>query len=369
MLDRLEAGLLILGILFISTSINAPNLLVGYGLVVAYMMLILAYLPSYRGAGIFFLAHLIAAGILIYTESMFTSVTILSLIVRSLVLLILIHIIARGYFEGVGTRLLLLLVLEVIIAYSIALLYYAHDAIEVGLDIYSAAYIPFVYLSHRFYRDGDKSSAATLIFAMVLYYVSAAYFMAELTFLVSIVALLIYWTKIGLNRRYTPVFLLILAVIAGALSQPYIYYNIMIIGYPFNPASWMGTQWQQTHEGPYCLQGNVFQYTYDPSRLRILDTCVIVEGVVATYPVKNMDGDITFDLELDPEYSHMLSIGSHILRRSRIHVEIVPHDQPNTYIPEIGERVRVVGVWVVDTDHGSWSEIHPAWHIEPLPQS
>ena len=366
-MDRyLELTLLILGIFFISTSINAPNFLVGYGLVVAYAMLILAYTPNNRGVLIFFVAHLVAAGIIIITEAAFTHVIILSLIVRTLILLCLVHFIKKGYLGGAGYRLVTLMVLEIIIAYTIALLYYAHDAIEVGLDIYSAIYIPFIYLSHKYYSKGDKLSASMLIFALTLYYISAAYFMALMTFILSIVILLVYWTGTGLEKRYTPIFLIILTLVAGVISQPYINYNIHVITYPFQPASWMGTQWIQTKQGQYCLQGNVFINTYDPSRLRILDTCVTVEGVVVSHPSKYTDGDITFDLELDPEYSHMLSIGSHILRRGRIHVEIVEGDQPNVYVPKMGERVRIVGVWVVDTDHGSWSEIHPAWYIEKI---
>lgn len=362
----LELTLFILGIFFISTSINAPNLLVGYGLVVAYAMLILVYSPNNRGIIIFFLAHLVAAGIMIYTEAAFTHVIILSLIVRTGILLGLVQLVRRGYLGNIGHRLLTLLALEVLIAYTIALLYYAHDAIEVGLDIYSVIYIPYIYLSHKYYSRGDKLSASMLIFALTLYYFSAAYFIALMTFIISIVILLVYWTGVGLEKKYTPVFLILLTILAGMFSQPYINYNIHVITYPYQPAPWMGTQWLQTKNGEYCQQGNVFINTYDPSRLRILDTCVTVEGVVATYPIKNMDGDITFDVVLDPEYTHMLSIGSHILRRSRIHVEIVPGDQPYVYVPQKGERVRIVGVWVVDTDHGSWSEIHPAWYIEKI---
>ncbi len=362
----LDIILFLLGIFFISTSINAPNLMVGYGLVVAYAMMILAFQPTYRGGVIFFLAHLVAAGIMIFTEAAFIHVIILSLIVRPIILLTLIYSIKKGLLSTLSTCLFLLVILEVLIAYSIALLYYAHDAIEVGLDIYSALYIPFIYTAHKYYSRGDKISASMLIFAMTLYYFSTAYFLALLPFLISIVILLIYWTGTGLEKRYTPIFLIVLALLGGVFSQPYINYNIKIITYPYQPATWMGTQWNQVHQGQYCLQGNVFINVYDPARLRILDTCVTIEGVVATHPIKNEDGDITFDLELDPTYSHMLSIGSHILRRSRIHVEIVPNDQSNVYIPQKGERVRVTGVWVVDTDHGSYSEIHPAWRIESI---
>ena len=52
------------------------------------------------------------------------------------------------------------------------------------------------------------------------------------------------------------------------------------------------------------------------------------------------------------------------MRHGHIHVEIVPHDQGNVIIPGKGDYIMVTGAWVIDTDHGSWSEIHPAWHIE-----
>jgi len=31
-----------------------------------------------------------------------------------------------------------------------------------------------------------------------------------------------------------------------------------------------------------------------------------------------------------------------------------------------GDRIMVTGVFVLDTDHGWWSEIHPAWKIEKI---
>ena len=60
----------------------------------------------------------------------------------------------------------------------------------------------------------------------------------------------------------------------------------------------------------------------------------------------------------------MLSIGLIVLRHGHIHVEIVPHDQGNVIIPEKEDYIIVTGAWVIDTHHGSWSEIPSAWHIE-----
>jgi hypothetical protein len=112
--------------------------------------------------------------------------------------------------------------------------------------------------------------------------------------------------------------------------------------------------------------GDVFQYVWGPSRLRIIDTCVTIRGVVVSEIRVAEDGDITFDMKPDDRYRHMLSIGSHILRKGAIHVEIVPHDQDRVVVPEKGDYIEVTGAFVVDTDHGSWSEIHPAWNITIL---
>jgi hypothetical protein len=81
------------------------------------------------------------------------------------------------------------------------------------------------------------------------------------------------------------------------------------------------------------------------------------------------DGDTTFKLEPDTRYTYMLSIGSIILRKGNIHIEIVPADKDTVVIPEKGDYIEVTGVWVVDTDHGSYSEIHPAWKIVILESS
>ncbi len=357
--------LFILGIFCISTGVNAPNLLVGYGLVIFYILLIIAYMPSYRGVLIFFLAHLVSAGLMIYTDAAFTQVIILSLFVRTLLLAIIIYYYRHGYLDNLASRLLLVVVLEVAIAYTIALLYYAHDAIEVGLDIYSALYIPFIYLSYRYYHRGDKLSASTLVALALIYYASASYFPAIPLLLIVLAGYIIYLGR-WINIRYTPIGLGAAIILASIISQPALYYNLLIITYPFQPNSLSGKQWIQVSGDEECLNGNIFQYTYDPQRLRILNKCVSIVGTVASHPVINDDGDITFELEPDPQYHYMLSIGSYILRRGRIHVEIVPHDQGNVYIPEKGERVRVVGAWVVDTDHGSYTEIHPTWLIEVL---
>lgn len=362
-----EASIFLFNLFGITLMINAPNLLVGYGLVVPAMVVSLLYTRPLFGATLFLIAHIIGSLILIYTGSVFTIVAILSLVMRSLILYIIAYFIERGYVRGFTSIALGIVVLDTLISFSLGLLYYARDAIEVGLDIYSILFIPFIYLSYKWFRRGYRLGSMAPLIYMILYYFSASYFYAMALNIVVIVFLaIIYLVRDA--ERFKQVFILSLIILFGAsyISTPYILYNLEVALYPYRYESWIGTQWLQRDVGQYCLEGNVFISTYDPARLRILDTCVEVEGVVVTEITKGEDGDIFFDVKLDPEYEHMLSIGSWILRRGAIHVEIVPDDQDIVIVPEKGDRVRLVGVWVVDTDHGSFSEIHPTWYIEIL---
>jgi len=362
-----DASIFIFNLFSITLLINVPNILVGYGLIIPAMMISLLFTRPLKGATLFFIAHLIGSAILIHTGSVFTIIAVLSLIIRSLVVFILAFGIEKGYIKRFMTVILGIVILDNFISLSLGLIYYARDAIEVGLGIFSVFYLPFIYLSYIRYRQRNYLGALVPLIYMVIYYFSAAYFYAAVLN-IGVLAFLLVLYKIREGRffrRFVALSFLMLFV-AAYLSTPYIIYNIDIAMYPYKYESWVGSQWMQRVEGPYCREGNVFVSTYDPMRLRILSTCVTVEGVVVSEINKVGDGDIVFDVRLDPEYEYMLSIGSWILREGAIHVEIVPDDQGIVTVPEKGDRVRIVGVWVVDTDHGSWSEIHPAWYIEIL---
>ncbi len=360
-----DVSIFLFSLFSVTLLINVPNILVGYGLIIPAMMISLLFTRPLKGAALFLLAHLIGSAILIHTGSTFVIVAVLSLILRSLLLFILAFGIEKGYIKRFMTVILGIVILDNLISLSLGLLYYGRDAIEVGLGIFSALYLPFIYLSYTRYREGDTFGVVVPLIYMVIYYFSAAYFYAAvLNIGVLAFLLVLYMLRSGrLYKQFVALSFILLAG-AGAISMPYLAYNVEIALYPYKYESWVGEQWLQRVEGPYCREGNVFIATYDPMRLRILETCVTVEGVVVSEINRVEDGDIVFDVRLDPEYEHMLSIGSWILRKGAIHVEIVPDDQDVVIVPEKGDRVRIVGVWVVDTDHGSWSEIHPTWYIE-----
>ncbi len=365
--SKIDLIIFLLDIFFISLGVNAPNILVGYGLVIPAMMISILFTKPLRGSLIFFVSHIIAVAILISTASIFTSVAFLSLIVRSILVAIIGYLYENKKIENPLLTISTIVILDMLISYSAALLYYGYDAIEVGLDIYSALYIPFVYLAYKQYKNGRGIYSSILLLDMILYYFSTAYFYATLLNIFTIIVLIafLFPIKYDYYKKITATFIVIFIALIP-LSMPMIGYNFKVIMYPYTLSSWQGTQWNQASQATYCKQGNVFEYVYDSSRLRIINTCVTIKGVVATNIEYAADGDICFDIIPDPQYNYMLSIGSIVLRRDKIHVEIVPGDQGNVIVPHKGDYIQLTGVWVVDTDHGSYSEIHPTWHIKIL---
>jgi hypothetical protein len=123
---------------------------------------------------------------------------------------------------------------------------------------------------------------------------------------------------------------------------------------------------------------------YHPYRLRVVDRCATVTGTVASVRVED-DGDVHFDLALDPQYANLLTPGNVSQQHGWLVIEIVPADRPgcpvgqaprpatgtynygtctgaNVATPIFGGHVAVTGPYVIDLHHG-WSEIHPAWSV------
>ena len=96
---------------------------------------------------------------------------------------------------------------------------------------------------------------------------------------------------------------------------------------------------------------------YDPSRLKVLDTCQWFNGVV-TEGERHSDGDLHLLLRPDPNSTSFLNVEN--VNHGGMVVEIVPGQQlPD---PAVGDHLDVFGTWVLDT-HNGWNEIHPVWEI------
>ena len=117
-----------------------------------------------------------------------------------------------------------------------------------------------------------------------------------------------------------------------------------------------------------CAEGDVLAGVYLPSRLKVLERCVTVEGVVREVESPQQgegDGDLSFNVEVGPADERLLNEGNLQNMHGWLHMEIVPLDQPRLPTPQVGQRVRVQGPWVLDIVHGH-NEIHPVWSLTVL---
>jgi hypothetical protein len=112
---------------------------------------------------------------------------------------------------------------------------------------------------------------------------------------------------------------------------------------------------------PHCRSGSPLVGVYHPERLKVKRRCSVAVGTVEKVKSELYDGDIHIELRLDPGQDGLLSSGNARVGGNLI-LEIIPWDRSRVPVPEVGQRVQVVGPWVDDTAHG-WNEIHPAWWI------
>jgi hypothetical protein len=112
---------------------------------------------------------------------------------------------------------------------------------------------------------------------------------------------------------------------------------------------------------PHCRSGSTLVGVYHPERLKVKSRCRLAVGTVEKVKPELYDGDIHIELRLDRGQEGLLASGNSRVGGTLI-VEIIPWDRSRVLVPEVGQRIEVVGPWVDDTAHG-WNEIHPAWWI------
>ena len=369
---------ILLGGLVTSLMVNAPAIFLGYGF--PYLvMLLAAWLFRPRDAFLAVLgAMLVAMPFLIIPKSVFVEVAVLSLIIRPLVTYPA-SVIRWKY--GLLVSALCLTAIEAAAALGVALIYYGDDGIHAGLAVFSIFMIPFAYAIYSSLEKTGIEKALGLIAGSISttgFYFSLSSFLALPTLSLSIAALILilYW---GVRSRSAVVpAIAIVIVVAGLFYGGYggVYSNAPRANlktglYPFEPQSWSEKRWEQI-EGKRDDANliNVFEHTHNPARLRSVETHVQVVGTVRDPPKVESDGDYCFDIVPDRQFEYTLGTGNLILRKGALHIEVVPYDQEKVLgaIGGVcpGDVVRVKGVWVVDTDHGMWAEIHPATEIEIL---
>ena len=357
---------IILGGLGTGLMVNAPAIFLGYGF--AYLtMLLAAWIFKPRDAFVAVLgATLLALPLLILPKSAFMEVALLNVLVRPIVTYPASVIRWR---KGLVVSALSLTALEGLLALTIAILYYGDDGIHTGLAVFGIFLAPFAYV---IYTSLDKQGIEKFLgvfgglIASLAFYFSLFAFPAVLTAVLSILALLLFIYWISKSNSPTIAGVGVTVVVIGlVLGGGALQANLKTSLYPFELQSWSVDRWAQINSS--CIpRANVFENTHTPARLRIAYTCVETVGVVRIPPFIAGDGDYCFDII--PENKELLGVGNYVLRKGGLHVEVVPADQEKV-LGEIGgvcpgDVVRVRGVWVVDTDHGMWAEIHPAETIE-----
>lgn len=128
---------------------------------------------------------------------------------------------------------------------------------------------------------------------------------------------------------------------------------------------------------PESCDASLWSHVYLPKRLHVVEACTAIEGRVAAIQ-KESDGDL--HIAIEPDQASVLNLVNAIHGHRRLVVEsICDHDSapgsyshaacagftPNVTIPNLGDRVRVTGSYVTDSENG-WREIHPISRIELL---
>lgn len=121
---------------------------------------------------------------------------------------------------------------------------------------------------------------------------------------------------------------------------------------------------------------SLWQFVYNPGRLKVLDPCVSITGTVDEVR-KEADGDIHILFRLDQEFASLLNEKN----ISRQHGDLVlepicqgkvtqtdaaePCSRYNGpyFEPQVGQHYRVSGSHVYDADHG-WNELHPVTSMQ-----
>jgi hypothetical protein len=112
-------------------------------------------------------------------------------------------------------------------------------------------------------------------------------------------------------------------------------------------------------------RGEILEGVYCPIRLKVMDKNNPVRKCVGVLIGKHraIDGDLTFDVVPYEEYRYLINESNLMERNGGLHCEIVPHDRDK--LGSIFDRLRlksvveVEGVWVEDTRHENWRELHP----------
>ena len=367
---------------------NAPYLFFGYGL--SAFAVFAVGLTRRPGSRVGFVVGLVLGIALdLNAQSVFLFVGVGAVVVRLLQFFLLLRL--RRRLGDLAACLVVLLV-GVFLAIAVGLVTYGGEGIQPAFAVFDVVYLAPAWMlarirAARLPRLEGAGLAALVVAATLVAFASASSFLILAPFLAAMVALGLVGALVLLRRgplplskrtavdRFAPGVIAVLLVVLFLVSGPVVSTAVRAVAYPLYSDSLAARQWVQTSAAVGCRGGDLAggrtqaNGVWGPSRLRVLSTCVTVTGTIeALTPTSGpaVDGDYGIDLRVDPGYAWTLSLGSYVLNGGNLHIEIVPSDQPAvlgnlTLVP--GAHVQVTGAWVLDTDHGWTSEIHPAWAI------
>jgi hypothetical protein len=124
---------------------------------------------------------------------------------------------------------------------------------------------------------------------------------------------------------------------------------------------------------------SLWNHVYNPSRLKIIDPCKTVSGVIESIRSER-DGDFHIRLKLDPEFSNLINsaningqFGDLVLEPICINpvtqadaISACQNFHQHINISPVGTHVKVSASYVLDKQHNGWAEIHPVTSITPI---
>jgi hypothetical protein len=119
-------------------------------------------------------------------------------------------------------------------------------------------------------------------------------------------------------------------------------------------------------------KSEILKGVYCPIRLKIIDKDNPIRKCIGVLIGKHRaaDGDLTFDVVPNEECRYLINESNVRYRHGGLHCEIVPTDKGR--FQGIFERMRlksvveVEGVWVEDTKHHNWRELHPIENLSVI---
>jgi len=124
-----------------------------------------------------------------------------------------------------------------------------------------------------------------------------------------------------------------------------------------NPQCW--------RPNPVDPRGEILKGVDCPRRLKIIDKNDPIRKCVGVVVEKRRarDGDLIFDLLPNKEYQYLINKSNIRMRKGGLHCEIVPDDTnrfENVFNQmKLNNVAEVEGIWVEDTNHENWRELHP----------